>query len=64
MRRKGDRKRNKERGTEEAMRKEGQKKDFFFLQMVLEQVNLIHETPAYGKIFKKGLNHCTLMSKR
>ena len=22
----------------------------FFLQMVLEQVNLIHGTPAYGKI--------------
>ena len=22
----------------------------FFLQMVSEQVNLIHETPAYGKI--------------
>ena len=26
---------------------------FFFLQMVSEQVNLIHETPAYGKIEKK-----------
>ena len=25
----------------------------FFLQMVSEQVNLIHETPGYGKIEKK-----------
>ena len=25
----------------------------FILQMVLEQVNLIHEIPAYGKIEKK-----------
>ena len=28
----------------------GRAQFFFFLQMVSEQVNLIHETPAYGKI--------------
>ena len=28
----------------------GRARIIFFLQMVSEQVNLIHETPAYGKI--------------
>ena len=31
----------------------GARKTFFFFLMVLEQVNLIHETPPYGKIEKK-----------